>query len=110
MKAAVLAVLVLSLAVWAQSPSPVKHQPISTAWDVPAVRYERTPSHPCNVPTRSVDGVTYGVCVTAPEVHWMCADGARILLESADGVKHCILFPPQETETVTVGAKAKPRR
>ena len=51
----------------------------STAWDVPAVQYE----------------------ITAPETHWKCNDSARILLTSQDGVRHCILFPPQQVEVIT---------
>ena len=48
----------------------------------------------------TADGLfTYAVCITAPETHWKCNDSARILLTSEDGVRHCILFPPQQVET-----------
>jgi hypothetical protein len=75
----------------------------SAAWDVPAVEYETPASHPRNVSTSTADGLfTYAVCITAPETHWKCNDSARILLTSEDGVRHCILFPPQQVEVMSV--------
>lgn len=78
-----------------------RHVLVSTAWDVPAVSYLTPPSHPCNVSTG--DGFTESaVCVTAPETHWKCSDSARILLQSGDGVRHCVLFPPQQPEVIVI--------
>jgi hypothetical protein len=73
---------------------------LSTAWDVPAVSYWVPALHPCNIPVPS-DGVTE-YCITGPELHWKCSDSARILLTSEDGNKHCILFPPQVPEVITM--------
>ena len=75
----------------------------SAAWDVPAVQYETPASHPCNMSTSTADGLfTYAVCITAPKTHWKCNDSARILLTSEDGVRHCILFPPQQVEVISI--------
>jgi hypothetical protein len=79
----------------------------SPSWDVAAIEYTAPPSHPCNKPSGGKNGFTYAVCITGPETHWKCADSRRVMLESEDGVKHCILFPPQEPAAVSVASKEK---
>ena len=74
----------------------------SAAWDVPAVQYETPASYPSNVSAGGNGFATDAVCITAPETHWKCNDSARILLTSQDGVRHCILFPPQQPEVISI--------
>ncbi len=106
---AAIATLIFTVAWYAAHPQqprpPVLHRPISTAWDVPAVMFTTPASHPCNHQWPAGAVVVPAVCITEDETHWKCSDRARALLQSEDGVHHCILFPQQQKEIVTVTHK-----
>lgn len=66
--------------------------PVQTEVDVPAVSHEVPAPYPCNIAPKSENGAMLAVCITGPETHWTCSDKSRVLLESEDGVKHCVDF------------------
>jgi hypothetical protein len=88
------ALLFIPIAAACSTKPPVKTPEIHIPLDVAAIKYITPPSHPCNKSTG-----TNLFCVTGDETHWKCLNPSRVLLRSDDGVRHCILFPPQETET-----------
>jgi hypothetical protein len=76
----------------------------SPPMDVPAIAYTIDAPYPCNIRPHSNGFPVTASCITGPETHYRCLDTRRVLLTSEDGVHHCILFPRQEPESVTIFA------